>query len=604
MNVFHNKTVAFSFIYHIIYIVSIIIQKGRVTMKHSLSLVALLLVASVVPATSVLALDTQSLVSSETKETTKDLVPIPPVVQKTMDRLFSLQPELKKLHIITSTNREDNQHFRVYLNDRTEEEIESGKEGMSAHLEFDEKTGELLSFNISAAAWASDKLPSLQLTYDTADKFLTQWLGREGRKQFGKPVSYGSGGSASYHEDGTITAWRERDVEFPLILNGIPVESDIGPRIGVNSFGYVTSYAYTPIDLEKVTVPKPDTALPVEEIKQKIITADSIGLNYVEAQPEKYGSNWNDAKMKPALLYQIQLLGYYQPQTGQPIDTLSGTVKKQESITSTALKKITLQPKGQPLIVHSEDEAKQMLSKLFGNKVAVGDLRIENSPFFAQDEVSSQQVYEFSTEDHKTRATVITDKKTGQVQHARLRGDTEQKSTPIKVTEEQAFAVARDFVETYAGPTATQLASLDVISEEPEIPAWVDKSKLPEVSSEHFSEVHVFFFVELYQGIPVQDRMYQVSVDNRTGDIVSFHFPVPQEKLNLPDSKHIVTKEQALSAFLNHKSMKLQYIWPRYMDQRAPAPFLVYTWDYAEGLGYVDALTGNYIIISSEQGKE
>ncbi|KIV52585.1 hypothetical protein AM501_29195 [Aneurinibacillus migulanus] len=582
-------------------------------MKHSLPLAALLLASSLVPAAPALAAEgeavqaqpAESATSNTSDAATENLVPIPPVVQKTMDRLFTLQPELKKLNIITSTIREDNQHFRVYLSDKKEEELRNSKEGMSAHLEFDEKTGELLLLNVQAAAWSSDKLPSLQLTYETAEKFLTQWLGAEERKQFGKPVSRGSSGSTAHNDDGTQTSWRERHAQFPLILNGIPVEGDVGPRIGVDASGHITSYTYSPIDLNKVTIPKPDTALPVEEIKQKIATADSLGLYYMEHQPEKYSRSLDNTKSKPALLYDLQQYGYYQPQTGKAVDTMSGKELADGQNKPTPNKKVVLYPKGEQLIVRSEEEAKQLLAKVFNNKDAVAKLRVEERRGMAWEKESPQQMYEFSTEDHKIFASVAADKKTGQVQYANLQLNTDQKAQPAKVAKDRAFATARNFLEKYASPSTTLLEWTDsTYYKEPELPSWVDKSKLPEGFTEHQPKEYSFFFYETYQGVPIMDRTYQVSVDNQTGNIVSFSLATPKDKLDLPDSKDIVTKEQALEAFLKNKSPKLQYVWPQYFDQRAPAPILVYAWDYSEGFGYVDALTGQYIIVPSEWDEE
>ncbi|MED0706928.1 hypothetical protein P4S91_03340 [Aneurinibacillus aneurinilyticus] len=581
-------------------------------MKHSLPLAALLLASSLVPAAPVLAAEGEAVQAQPTESATantsdaasENLAPIPPAVQKTMDRLFTLQPELKKLHIITSTNREDNQHFRVYLSDKKEEELKNSKEGMSAHLEFDKKTGELLLLNVQAAAWSSDKLPSLKLTYESAEKFLTQWLGTEDRKQFGKPVSRSSSGSTTHNDDGTQTSWRERHAQFPLILNGIPVEGDVGPRIGVDAFGHITSYTYEPIDLNKVTVPKPDAALSVEEIKQKIATTDSVGLSYMEAQPEKYTRSPEKTTTKPVLRYDFQNFGYFQPQTGKSVDTMSGKELADGQNKPAPNKKVVLYSKGEQLIVRSEEDAKQLLAKVFDNKDAVAKLRVDERQGAAWEKESPQQMYEFSAEDHRIYASIAADKKTGQVQYASLQLNTDQKAQPAKVAKDRAFATARNFLEKYASPSTTLLEWTDFTYKESELPAWVDKSKLPEGFTEHQPREYNFFFYETYEGIPIMDRTYHISVDNQTGNITSFSLATPKDKLDLPDSKNIITKDQALEAFLKNKSPKLQYVWPQYFDQRAPAPILVYAWDYSEGFGYVDALTGEYIIVPSDWDEE
>ncbi|WP_141391459.1 hypothetical protein, partial [Aneurinibacillus migulanus] len=226
-------------------------------MKRTLPLTALFLSSSLILTPSVLAEEVESgatqaasTQTAEATEITEALTPIPPAVQKTMNRLFTLQPELKKLNIITSRSLMNDQRFLVHLSDRAEKTGNS-KEYMTAYLECDKTTGELLSFDIQATAWASEKSPSRQLVQDTAERFLTEWFGTEGRKQFGKPTTYGDNASATHKKDGTTVSWRKRSVEFPLLLNGIPIENR-NVRLNVDSFGHITNYSYTPVDLDTV----------------------------------------------------------------------------------------------------------------------------------------------------------------------------------------------------------------------------------------------------------------------------------------------------------------------------------------------------------------
>ncbi|MCP1359255.1 YcdB/YcdC domain-containing protein [Aneurinibacillus migulanus] len=567
-------------------------------MKRTLPLTALFLSSSLMLTPSVLAEEaesratqatsTQTVTTTETKETTEALTPIPPAVQKTMDRLFTLQPELKKLNIITSRGLEYDQSFLVDLSDRPKEEIANSKEYTDAFLRFDKKTGESLSFSIQSTAWASEKLPSRQLAQDTAERFLTEWFGTEGRKQFGKPTGYSGFASATRNEDGTIVTWRERSMEFPLLLNGIPIEN-IGVRLNVDSFGHITNYSYTPVDLDTVKIPKPDTALPIEEIKKNMTTADSLSLNYVQEQPEKDGRVSEDTKTKPVLRYDLNNYGYH-AQTGKKVDA-----KELASVQSKPTEtKTVLHPKGQKLVARSEEEVKQLLTKLFDINGAAGTLRVDQPIDFPWEKEWPYSEYRFSTKDEQVTAYMTTDKKTGQVYSANLHTNEEQKKQAAKITEEQAFTVARDFLETYVDSSTTELKLQQNIFEESKIPSWVDKSKLSEMI-DHQNDKYQFHFTKLHQGIPVEDHNYQVDIDKQTGKVVYFSLSTSSEKAELPDSQNIVTKEQALATFINHKPLKLKYIWPWYMDQQAPAPLLIYAWDNSDGFGYVDALTGEYI---------
>ncbi|MED4729736.1 hypothetical protein P9597_16635 [Aneurinibacillus migulanus] len=123
---------------------------------------------------------------------------------------------------------------------------------------------------------------------------------------------------------------------------------------------------------------------------------------------------------------------------------------------------------------------------------------------------------------------------------------------------------------------------------------------MPEISDD-LKGKYQFDFTKLHQGIPVRDHNYQVDIDKQTGKVVAFSLSASSEKAELPDSQNIVTKEQALSAFSNHKPLKLKYIWPSYIDQQAPAPLLVYAWDHLNEFGYVDALTGKQPIDQEDE---
>ncbi|MED4731576.1 hypothetical protein P9597_26270 [Aneurinibacillus migulanus] len=559
-------------------------------MKRTLPLTALFLSSSLMLTPSVLAEEMESgaqATSTQTvkaTETTEALTSIPSAVQKTMDRLFALQPELKKLNIITSESREGNQRFLVGLSDRPEEEI--AKEDISAYLEFDRNTGDLLSFNIQATAWASEKLPSRQLAQDTAERFLTEWFGTEGRKQFGKSTGYSDSSSATRNEDGSIVSWRTRSVEFPLLLNGIPIENK-GVRLDVDSFGHITNYSYDLVDVDTTRIPKPDTALPIEEVIKNMTTADSIILNYVKEQP---GKDSEDTKTKRVLRYDLDSR-YIHAQTGKKVDE-----KELASVQSKPTEtKTVLHPKGQTLVARSEEEVKQLLAKLFDINSATGTLRVHQPINFPWEKEKRYLDYRFSAEDGQVTAHVTTDKKTGHVYSASLHTNEGQKKQVARITEEQAFTVARDFLETYADSSTTELELQQKIFEEPEIPSWVDKSKLPEMIDDS-NGTYPFYFTKLHQGIPVRDHSYQVDIDKQTGKVVSFYLSNPSEKIELPDSQNIVTKEEALATLIKYRTpLKLKYIWPWYLDQQAPAPLLIYAWDNSDGFGYVDALTGDYI---------
>lgn len=91
------------------------------------------------------------------------------------------------------------------------------------------------------------------------------------------------------------------------------------------------------------------------------------------------------------------------------------------------------------------------------------------------------------------------------------------------------------------------------------------------------------------------DRSYSVSVDALTGKIVGFHDGNGSPAVILPDSKGIVSADTAKAEFLKHLPLHLTYIWPEYLNQKAPAPYMVYLPASRSGWEYIDAFTGKTV---------
>ncbi|MBN6185525.1 hypothetical protein JQN58_00820 [Aneurinibacillus sp. BA2021] len=573
-------------------------------MKYSLPLALLLLASPMVSGIGEAANEPSISPAAEQRAETK-ISPIPPVVQQTLDKLIAIQPILSRMHVDMSFASETDQRFIIHLSSVKPGETSDMQQASSAYLTFDRSTGILLAFNMSVREWASDKLPSRPAAIEAAETFLLQWFGEAGRKQFGTPVSNGSGASTIYQENGTAMTWKERHVEFPMLLNGLPVTHGQSLRVSVDELGRIVSYTYKPIDTKNVSIPSPEQALSVDEIKQKLADSGQVYLSYAAEQPDAYGPRSLNTNTKPALKYDLSIYPYLHPVTAHPIDMMSGQETKNE-FSAAEKRQFTLQPKAQPLLARSEAEAKQKALALFGATNLAAQLR-EDKAFMPEQEKNNPSImYHFSTEQHTASLTISIDKKTQRIEQANLQLHQEQAAPAAKVVaKEQALQTALAFLTSYAGKTASQVEWTDYTWSEPEPPSWVDKSKLPERVGSSETGEYSFFFMEMHQGIPVQDRSYHVGVDKQTGNVTSFSLAEPKTKLDLPDAASLVTKEEALHTLLANKSLQLQYVWPQYFEQQAPAPILVYGPAIpVESSGYVDAKTGAYVAVPIQWDEE
>ncbi|BAU28771.1 hypothetical protein DFP93_13111 [Aneurinibacillus soli] len=564
-------------------------------MKRSFT--ALLLAATLLPTGVVLAAE-QEHTSATVKQVAgvPEVAPIPPMIQKTMDRLFTLQPAFKQLRIETSTPDKITNTFSISLTDASI--------GSSGHLTFDMETGELRSFDIQMKEWVSKKKPSTTLAKEKAEQFLISWLGAEGRKQFGEPTSNGSGSSTIYDSDQNPTTWAERQVEFPFLLNNIPVSSREFFRMEVDGVGHIVSFRYNPPNLKNVAIPTATHIRSAEDMKKQLITEDSLALQYVEKQPEKsYSSLKEEQETKLALRYDLLNYGFFDAQTGKSISTMTGEEIKQDSFFSAPWKVVQIHPQGNKLVAHSEKEAAEVVSKAFNFDFSQIQLQKHDDPPFSRDGQGDPYLNYSWTNAKDISIHANGEKASGWITSASLDISGEN-SHPATVSKEEAFATALAFIEKYTGPTAKELDVQYATFGLEQPPAWVDKGKLPKfVGNEQ--ENHHFWFFERYEGIPVMERLHMVTVDSATGKIISFSLAPYKETLSLPVPKGVISKEKAAESFLQNKKLKLEYVWPSYFDQLAPAPILTYTWEPSENIDdYVDAFTSNYVQVPIERDDE
>ncbi|WCN36579.1 YcdB/YcdC domain-containing protein [Aneurinibacillus uraniidurans] len=574
-------------------------------MKRSFTV--LLLTAALFPSGSVLAAEQESKPTAiEQTAIAMKVTSIPPTIQKKMDKLFALQPAFKQLRIHMSMPDDDNKIFYVSLTDAPNDEalFKGDNIPSNANLVFDLETGELRSFDIQMKEWASEKKPSTKLAKEKAEQFLINWLGAEGRKQFGEPTSHGSGSSTTYDENGNPTTWANLQVEFPLMLNNIPVSGNDFLRINVDAAGHVTRLAYNPPNLKNISIPTIAHIRSAEDMKKQLITSDSLALQYEEEQPEIYSyPPTGTQKTKSVLRYDLMnVYGTFDAQTGKPISSMTGEELKQVSLFFAPWKVVQIHPQGNKLTAHSEKETAEVLSKVFNLDFSQVQLQKPDWPFSTRQEQYPYAHY-YGSDQKGSGINITIEKASGLITSAGLDMNAEN-NRPAAVNKEEAFATALAFIEKYASPTAKELEVQYMIWEEEQPPSWADKENISTFSRNE-RQNHHFWFQERYEGIPIADRSYSVTVDAVTGKVIGFSLAPYKEKLSLPAPEGITSKEKAAESFMQNKKLKLEYLWPSYFGQKGPAPILTYTWERSENaVDYVDAFTGNYVQVPIERDDE
>ncbi|WP_094700104.1 YcdB/YcdC domain-containing protein [Brevibacillus laterosporus] len=546
------------------------------------TVLATFIAVSMLSVTPVWAADTTSTKSLPTSTTKQEQATLPVTIKQTLEKVYKAIPELKSFTVVShkpdSKTKEGKYH--VYLLKQSEKGSKDKIEP-EASLIFDQKSGLLLELSINHSEWVSDTPPSEKLAKEKATEFLKTMLGDELEKlKVSEHVGISQNGMVT--EDGKRMDWKHRSLTFERLYNGIPLLSS-GPRVSVDKAGNITSYYLEDSDLvyDDKKFPDPKEAMSKEKAEEAFQKQTDMNLFYIS----NYSNNQANTKAKPVLAYAPAQVKTIDAKTGKPVVTWG-------SLKSFTPKKVTISAKGESLKVTSKAEAEKLLtSPAFGLDLS----KMKYDEREEKDSETGTTYVEYSwsshTDDNKNLYVYITaNKATGEVSRMNLH-DSSKRGQKGTISATDAEKAALQFIEKYADAKVKEL-SLDSLfsndQDKEQIPEWVDKSKLKKDGQ---NPEYYLTFSQLHQNIPVADKAYSVQIDAITGKVVGFHFAL-QTEATLPDSKKIITAEQAKKALVASHPMKLSYLWPQYEDQRAPAPSLVYVLSYSRNVSLIDALTG------------
>jgi len=169
------------------------------------------------------------------------------------------------------------------------------------------------------------------------------------------------------------------------------------------------------------------------------------------------------------------------------------------------------------------------------------------------------------------------------------------------VNPEEAVASAAEVLEQFipASKKQIQLTYLHNPFAKRDLPDWLKEDR----NEEDFSGQYSMVFRDLYDGIPVNFSSYAVDIDPATGMVLELSLRDVDILDGLPEAEDIVSADQAESALLAYRPLRLAYIWPRYEDRKAAAPVLVYEPE-SKPYAYIDAFTGRVVELEEQEDEE
>ncbi|MEG6523349.1 YcdB/YcdC domain-containing protein [Desulfotomaculum sp. 1211_IL3151] len=507
--------------------------------------------------------------------------------QRMLEKYYQILPELKKLTLQFVGNSETDSiwiwHFYQELPPGS-----SGIDAASARLTFAANSDELCTFDMSIPEWATEKLPSQELAKQQAAQFIKRVLGdKADLYQMNEQLGYS--GSSSSDSEGKEIRWSARTISFDYLVNGIPFLNQ-ALRVDVDAAGHITGYYRQKMDnLDTGVFPDPAKAISQQEATDIFNQMIQMKLNYIQCQPLQFGMRGESRETRPVLMYA--------PVHASSIDALSGEPIQEMGNLASQSERVQLIGAGKQLLAQTKEEAAKVLVEEF--KMDMGTMAFnhihEHKDTFQG--ATKYKDFSWSTANEPEDGNNIkyvhlqTVADSGEV----LRLSVQDHSKAVKeerVSKELIRQRALQFIQRYLAAGSTEM---DLVSYDFDTIAWFDpkrknKEELPEPVS-HFS------FYPLYQGIPVSDGGYFVSINNLTGEVVGYAKGGLDPSVRLPDKQGIVTAEVAKAEYLKTHPLALTYFWPEWLGQRAPAPYLVYMPKPQAGVTYIDALTGQSVVI-------
>ncbi|MBE3552137.1 MAG: hypothetical protein IMX06_04625 [Kyrpidia tusciae] len=511
------------------------------------------------------------------------------------------------------------------------------------HADVDAFTGDILGFSRNNPAWAGDQPVDTQMAVKVASQFLQtipppfpDWafvdVNSFSETQITGPVpppsadpgpttgptvgpedaAPGPQSDSSPNPAGSLAGqtrldWRYADVRFGEKVNGILFPQN-SIHISVDPFGHVVQMRIErPFDSSKL--PKPTGVISADQARRALSDQLQLEKQYLESPFQFNAQGQAVPTYQPVLGYFAGNVAAVDAFTGKPVQWVYPSL-----VSTTINRTYEANGRGDTLVATDRQSAERLLAKLmqidlsgmtFRSRTLPGESAFGDGykiytwtqlPPQSSDSSPGSNPGTPTPSAHtesvpQKEITAVLDAAghlvTVNMNFEALRGK------PATVTTREGEAKAVAFLQQVlpGGTQSLQLARVTDLSNPRRLPDWYDPAKDPNNLFQPIP-VYLYAFFPLHQGVPIADHSYLVSVDATTGHVVGFSIP-PAPSLALPDNVNTLAADKAKEIFMQNQPIHLIYRWPELGNQVAPQAQLIYEFDPAHLIQYIDALTGN-----------
>lgn len=359
--------------------------------------------------------------------------------------------------------------------------------------------------------------------------------------------------SEQYQINRTFSDTRRGKIAFSRVINGIPFfESSVTVKMQNGKPTGLVLHDSTVIERNLALFPKSDGLLSAETVAEKV--AASLRLIYLGGE---------EAGMQPSLRYQPAFAGFVDAKSGEWVQD-----DEKHGDSSELRQVFPVKAEGRKLFARSSAEAAMLLEKEFGFTIHSGNLVAT-----AEDASHSTEFIWKLAEEKLIRATFSGKK--GSLTGYMLEQPSTAAAGRSVLSEEQAVNVAINHLQPFL-PSSIKQVSLEAV--------------------EINSSVMRLQFCEAIAGIPVIDRLYQVSIDAASGKVIGMSGDFAKPEVAVPEKKELISEEAARSQYIANHPFELVYIRPSANGEKTDAPRLVYRLSMQNGIpAGIDAHSGKLV---------
>lgn len=330
------------------------------------------------------------------------------------------------------------------------------------------------------------------------------------------------------------------------MVNGIPFLAD-SYKVELDESGQIKQSTITKSTDTNMKFPLPQQAISKATAKQLFMK--DMRLVY-------------QGDEQPRLTYEFNFSGY--------IDAVSGQVReaKEEEQSQGSSKPIPIVAQGKKLIAHTPEEVVRILQQEFGI-VVYGSGAVEDTL-----STDTYKEYSWQIEEGKIIKVETLD---GQLMGFRISTpDVKERDSSTIAVHKELSGIAKGIIERYMNVHTKELLLIDV---------------------EKTSLTQTYRFRRSYQGIPIINRSYSVTLDAKTEKVIGLDLGYGvQGTTSLPDKSKAMTPDVAATIYLKERPLSLVYVMLMDKKQQIAVPHLVYQIYYHDTPRlYVDAITGEVI---------